>query len=84
MLLDGFHGGKDSVLIRVRVTHVKLNLYRLEINGEIVCEIDTDYEPFGMARPQLSRTALRTIVAEALRRYFARPRIARQSEVVRA
>jgi hypothetical protein len=79
-----FCGLSHSVLLSVRVNFVKLELYRLVINGETVCEVATDYATFGSVRPQLSKTWLRQLVAEAIRRYFARRSLGCETEVVRA
>lgn len=76
------------VLLSVRViddmTVKPVTLYRLEVNGETICEVAIDLPAWFPVKPRLNRSWLRPLVATALRNYFSRCQNVPDREVVKA
>lgn len=61
------------VLSSVEVTAMRLQ--SLSVNNQTVCEVDMDVPEWLPVRPRLNAVWLRSLVSEALRRYFSTNRV---------
>lgn len=48
-----------------------MRLYSLNVNGQPVCEVEMDSPEWMPVRPRLNGVWLRSLVSQALRRYFS-------------